>query len=187
MKMAYDLEVLGAPEFYDELGDMGAPRRARRQPMRRPGVRRPSVRSQGTPLSYVQPSVQGVPARGARHQPLGLGTVSFILGSSLNAQLQAQPQRPFRGYRLVTTVARSGATAIGLLTITALNIGSDNQLVSSGAIPFEAFGPGAFDVWLDLAPASTSINITLNIALSSAVTGTDSIIVSAAIFGETVG
>lgn len=177
-----DLAILGAPEFYDELG--ARPRFAgsvarRARPRQRPGG--------GMPLRYVQPSVPGVAQRGARHQPLGMGSVIFNATSATALNMTVQPQRPFRGNRLVIQAARTGATATGLLTLTNFFIGSDNQLVGTGPLPAEAFAPNAFDVWLDLSPASTSINITITIAISALPGGTDTVAVSACIFGETIG
>jgi hypothetical protein len=60
-------------------------------------------------------------------------------------------------------------------------------LVSSQAIPAEAFAPNAFDVRLALDPSTPGIVITCDVGISAALTGTDTITVIGALIGRAIG
>lgn len=117
-----------------------------------------------------------------RLQPLGMGSSAFTAATPTILTLQQFPQRPFDGKRIVIDVTRT-ATATGLLTLTRLDIGSDNQLVSSGALSVGAFQAQAFDVNLELARAWPGIQITMQFNVSVLPAGADRIDFSATIFG----
>lgn len=136
------------------------------------------------------PSVPGVPAPGARIQPLGLGTTAFTVGGGTLQQLQASPQRPFLGQRLIIDVSRSnaGGSATGLVTISRLDVGTSNQLVGSQSISSNAFEPTAFDANVRFDPATPGVLVTvqLNVTAAPTVAG-DRIDVGGTIFGTTIG
>lgn len=167
-----DLEDIGSLEI-------GAPRRRGR--MTRRG------RGRGVPARRLIPRVPGVPMPGARLQPLGFGASAFTATSGTVLSLQATPQRPFKGQRLVVDITRTGATSTGLVTVTRLDVGTANQLVSSGPLSAAAFAATAFDVNLQLDPATPGILIVVQFAISAAPTVADRVDFSATMFGTSVG
>ena len=183
-----------------EVGAFGLPSflRRRRVPARRRGrapVRRNALirrrasimANKRAYINKIQPAIPGVPKAGARNFPLGFGTATFINGGVTQFNLVANPQRPFKGARLVIDVRRSALALAELVTVTSLNIGQNNQLVSSAALPAEAFRPDGFDTVLSLDPATPGIDITLGIAISAAPAAGESVAVSAMIIGDTIG
>ncbi len=176
---------------FDDLADLedmvgsleiGAPRRGRL--VRRGGRARGRG---GVPARRLIPRVPGVPMPGARLQPLGFGASAFTATSGTVLSLQATPQRPFKGQRLVVDITRTGTTSTGLITITRLDVGTANQLVSSGPLSAAAFAATAFDVNLQLDPATPGILIVVQFAISAAPTMTDRVDFSATMFGTAVG
>jgi len=165
--------------------------RKRRQKARARGAMVPSGGGYGrrgmVPGRRLIPRVPGVPMPGARLQPLGFGASAFTAASGLILTLQAQPQRPYKGQRLVVDITRTGATATGLVTVTRLDIGTTNQLVSSGALAAAAFAATAFDVNLQLDPATPGIIITVQFAISVAPGAADRVDFSATMFGTAIG
>lgn len=175
-----DLADIGALELADYVGARGRRGRGRRGRGGRPG--RPSI-----PRNVLVPKTPGVPMPGARLQPLGFGSTAFTATSGTLLQLQAQPQRPFLGQRLVVDLTRTGVSATGLVTISRVDVGTDNQLVSSGAISAAAFAATAFDVNVKFAPATPGVLITLQFNITAAPTMTDRVDIGATLFGTSVG
>jgi len=138
-------------------------------------------------INKIQPAIPGVPLAGARNFPLGFGSITFLPGGLTQFNLVANPQRPFKGARLVIDVRRSAGAVAELVTVTSLNIGQNNQLVSSAALPAEAFRPDGFDTVLSLDPATPGIDITLGLAISASPGAGESVAVSAMIIGDTIG
>jgi len=163
----------------DGMGSLEIGRR-RRARFKRPG-------GGSLPARTLIPRVPGVPAMGARLQPLGLGSSAFTAASGTVIALTARPQRPFKGQRLVVDITRTGASATGLVTITRLDIGTANQLVSSGALIAAAFAATAFDVNLMLDPATPGIDITVQFAISVAPAAADRVDFGGVIVGTAVG
>lgn len=133
------------------------------------------------------PGTPGVPMPGLRLQPLGLGASAFTAASGTTLTLTGTPQRPFKGQRLVVDITRTGASATGLVTINQLNIGTDNQMVSSQGIGAGAFAATAFDVNLQLAPCTPGILVTVQFNISAAPAGADRVDFSGTIFGTSIG
>jgi len=184
----------------NELGAFGLPSflRRRRLPARRRGgssVRRNALIRRRAAISAnkrayinkIQPAIPGVPKAGARNFPLGFGSFTFVNAGVTSALLVANPQRPFKGARLVIDVRRSTGAQAELVTVTSLNIGQNNQLVSSAALPAEAFRPDGFDTVLSLDPATPGIDISLGIAISAAPGVGETVAISAMIIGDTIG
>ena len=137
-------------------------------------------------MNAINPVVPGAPQLGARNFPLGFGSFTFVNGGVTSTNLVANPQKPFKGLRLMVQVNRS--TPGGeLVTITGLDVGTGNQLVSSQALPAEGFAANAFDTMLSLDPSTPGIIITLGIALSAAPAANETISVSAMLIGNTIG
>jgi len=183
----------------NELGAFGIPSFMRRRrvrssrggrSVRRNALIRRRAAMQANKRAYInkiQPAIPGVPKAGARNFPLGFGSFTFVNGGVTSANLVANPQRPFKGARLVIDVRRSALALAELVTVTSLNIGQNNQLVSSAALPAEAFRPDGFDTVLSLDPATPGIDITLGIAISAAPAVGESVAISAMIIGDTIG
>ena len=177
------------PRYFDDLADigdddLGSLEVGIRNPFRR---RRRSGGGRGVPRRELIPGTPGVPMPGVRLQPLGLGATAFTAASGTILALTAQPQRPFKGQRLVVDITRTGASATGLVTITRLDVGTSNQLVASSALSAAAFAPTAFDVNLQLDPATPGITITVQFAISAAPAGADRVDIGATILGTSVG
>jgi len=172
-----EFDVMGARMFPTRRIPRGTARVDRRQ----------RIAAKASLRRSLVPSIPGTPAAGAREWPLGFGTFSFTAVSGTVGVLQAEPQRPFKGQRLVIDIARTGATATGLVTVNVLQVGQDNQLVSAQALPAGGFAPDAFHTVLDLDPATPGIIITLNVGISIAPGGQDQVDVSAMIIGTAIG
>lgn len=160
--------------------------------MQRPQMRRPGMAAQMSPRPNIPrrvliPQTPGVPSNGLRQQPLGLGATSFTATSGTALSLSASPQRPFKGLRIVIDTARTGTTSTGLVTITALNIGTVNQFVGSGAVSVTTFAATSFDTNVSLDPAVPGIQIVMNFAISVAPSSSDRVDISGTIMGMTVG
>lgn len=186
--------------YFDDLADVGDDldladvgwnpfRRRRKAPARRAAARAPSAARMPTravPAARLLPQIPGVPARGLGEQPLGFGATAFTATSGTLLTLTASPQRPFRGRRLIIDITRTGASATGLVTVTRLDVGVDNQLPGSGSIAAASFAANAVGVNLDLDPATPGVNVTLQLNISAAPTMTDRVDVAATLIGETV-
>ena len=172
--------------FNSLAGVVGAPSWMPRMP---PAMQRyvPNPYRGGIPSQRIIPTIPGAPAIGVKLQPLGFSTVTFTATSGTSLVASTRPQKPFKGRRLVVDIARTGATATGLITITAINIGVNNQLVSSGAIGAGAFAATAFDCNVELSACSTALDITVNYSTTLAPTAPDNIAIATTLFGETVG
>lgn len=185
-----DGEAVGAFGLPSFLRRRRLPSRARGGSVRRNALirRRASITANKRAyINKIQPAIPGVPKAGARNFPLGFGTATFVNGGPTAFDLVANPQRPFKGARLVIDVRRSAAALAELVTVTSLNIGQNNQLVSSAALPAEAFRPDGFDTVLSLDPATPGIAITLGIAISAAPAAGETVAISAMIIGDTIG
>jgi len=202
----YDLghghELLGAEgeEWDPELGAFRLPsrmrsmvrRRGRRPPMR--GSRRAIVarivslqQRKASYINKIAPAIPGVPQPGARNFPLGFGSFTFVNAGPTLATLTANPQKPFKGARLMVQVNRSAGAVAELVTINNLDVGTGNQLVSAEALPAEGFAATAFDTGLSLDPATPGIQIVLGIAISATPGVGETISVSAMLIGNTIG
>ncbi len=118
--------------------------------------------------------------------PLGLG-VGTLTNAVNVVTLNAQPQRPFRGERLLVDLARSAGASVVPVRITEFKIGENSQLVGAGALPADAFDPQAFGVRLAMSPSAPGIQIVLRVETdTAAVPAGESISVTAAIIGRAV-
>lgn len=138
-----------------------------RQTQLAPGVLAPF---EGVYILPLQPSVNG-------------GVFTNAVGT---IQYSAQPQKPFRGRRLVVTINRSaGANGVAVQG-QQLTVGIDPQQVQAGAFSLDVFAPTAFQVDLALAPAQPGILITLPVFTTPVVPVGESIVVTAQILGEVI-
>jgi hypothetical protein len=115
--------------------------------------------------------------------PMGLGSVTLITTNTID-DLTAQPQRAFRGERLVLSVFRStGAVGIPVV-ITQFQIGDYKQLVGGGALPVEVFASDAFGVRLMLDASIPGVLYDLQVQALAAIPGGETIIISGAVIGR---
>jgi len=182
--------TIGDAELIDDLADVGAlPARYRGRGGGGgyQGQRGGYGAGRGFPARRLIPQIPGAPSVGIRLQPLGFPTVAFTATSGTSLSTTTRPQRPFKGKRLVIDLARTGATATGLVTVTGLFIGTNNQFVSTAPIGAAAFAATAFDVNMELAACTTAIDVTVQLAISVAPTTTDRVDLALTMFGEAVG
>lgn len=179
--------VVGATPYAPYASPYPSPAMARYLPPYQPPMQPPSVYGPGIPSARIIPSIPGAPAIGVKLQPLGFGNVTFGAATGTALIATTRPQKPFKGRRLICDIARTGASATGLISITAITVGVNNQLVSTGAVGAGAFAPGAFDANVEMSACSSALDISVNYAISAAPTMTDTVVVSTTLFGETVG
>lgn len=187
---------MGADDVLGELGieELGARARSARKHAgasrsQRQAAANVRAQSASMPVRALVSPIAGVPSRGLRKSWLPFSAVlTFISTAPANPQnLVIQPQKPFRPTRQVYTVGRTGATSTGLLSLTGLDIGTNRQQAGIGFAPLEAFQPNAFDVDVDLDPASTSITVTAGVQTTLVPTAPDNITVAGLLVGYMIG
>ncbi len=182
--MDEDYEDVGMDVVGDVVGyeDDGSPivvtGRKRRRMMRLP----PKAGWRSTQLA---PGVIA-PDQGLLPLPL-TGTHGNTFDASVaNITFEGQLQKPFRGERLLVSVVRTGASAVGRL-ISQLFVGTDLQQLDVTGFDAEQVGdPGAFGVRLTMKPAQPGVFIRLVTALSTALSGTDTIFATVTVLGRNV-
>lgn len=116
--------------------------------------------------------------------PLGLGN-GVLTNTNSIVVLTAKPQRPFRGERLLISLARTPAATVVPVRLSEFKIGENSQLVGAGDLPAEAFDPAAFGVRLAMSASAPGIDIVLRLETNqNAVPAGESIAVTAAIIGR---
>ncbi len=172
-----DLSLLGVDDYddIDLLGDEDDELGLRFASLMRSRAVRGGTSRRGRARALAKalvPRIPGSPRQGAREWALGFNVVTFDTTSGTSLDATANPQRAFKGSRLVVDIARSnaGLSASGLVTIEQLFIGQTNQLVSAQSVSAGAFAPGAFHTSLSLDPATPGVDITVGFAISVAPT-----------------
>lgn len=134
----------------------------------------------------VAPGVQ-LPDEGLVSLPLNgtTGTNTFALAQQ-SITFAGQLQKPFRGERLLVSVVRTGATAIGRL-LGQIFVGTDLQQADITALDLEQIGQAnAFGVRLAMKPAQPGVLIQIPTRLSNAIAGTDTILATVQLLGRIV-
>jgi hypothetical protein len=136
----------------------------------------------------VNPDVPGTPARDAALLPAGFPVYSFVAATGLAAITNTiNIQTPFRGQRLSVIVIRSGATATASAPLmTVFQVGQKPILVTPNPVPLETFSQTAFDTNMLMPPTIPGVVYTLAVALSSALTGTDTLTCIVGLIGSAV-
>jgi len=128
----------------------------------------------------------GVPKAGPRLEPVGFPAFAFVVAGATTIAQTTRPQKPFKGSRLVIDIARTGATATGLITVVSLKIGARDVLINANPIGAGTFAANAFGVELMMDEATPGIDIVLTLATSAAPTAAgDRIDIAATIVGMT--
>jgi hypothetical protein len=162
------------------------------------GLLNPAARALGIPQvpAWLKTAhTQGVSTPDEELDFLPLTSDDFTNGTMApvdhEAELNALPQRPFRGERLILQalyVAAGGATLDGLFHVVispALYIGAVQVGATQGRMPASAFGPQAFGVRLSMPVAGQGTRIYLPFIALGIGPG-DRIFVSGGIFGRAV-
>lgn len=176
--------MLGALSEDDGLGYdpsaeyLGAPIRARRA-VRRGGLA--SYAKQLAPTKFV-----GSPPRGARQWPLGFPVASFVNAGPTTIQVQTEPQRVFKGQRLIIAVARSAAGVGGIITLDQVLVGAVDQRISGDPLPVEMFQPDATFAIMDLDPAQPGIQIRLQYTIGTALGVGETVDIATGLLGESL-
>lgn len=126
----------------------------------------------------------GSPVSGELLSPLGLG--SGILNDTQNVViLRTNPQRPFRGERLVISQARTAGVPPVTVVLSEFKVGENSQLVGSGGLPADVFAPDAFGVRLAISPAQPGVDIILRFEVPvGIITPGNAITITAALIGR---
>jgi hypothetical protein len=174
--------VTGDVVGYDDDGEpiiVGA-RRGRRRGAR---VR---VTKPGWRETQLAPGVIA-PDQGMLPLPLtGSGGTNTFTAAIANITFEGQLQKPFRGERLLVSVVRTGASAVGRL-IGQLFVGTDLQQLDVAGFDLEQVGdPQAFGVRLTMKPATPGVFIRIVTALNVALAGTDTIAATVTVLGRNV-
>lgn len=156
----------------DILGAQYRRQRARRRGRR--GGRMTQRVALGRPINHAPPwrmpqAAPGVMLPTEQLLPLGFlpegGSFSFVSGGPTTLTFVAQPQKPFRGERLIIDVAKTSGAVGNTVNVNILAVGTDLQIVSAAPFPAVAFSPTAFGVRLALTAAQPGIRISLGVEL----------------------
>jgi len=154
------------------------------------GARGRMIRLPPKPAWRNEVIVPGVMAPSTGLEPLPLvpdaggGTFSALV---TNITFRARPQRPFRSERLLAQVFRNGASASALAAVTnGIFVGTNLQQLQIGSFNLEFFAPTAFGVRLDMQPAEAGIDISINVILTGALAGADTIGVQLLLLGSSI-
>lgn len=133
---------------------------------------------------YPYGDIPPKPVDGEAMFPMGLGTATLTSVNGGISLLQAQPQRAFRGERLITSVTRSaGAAGIGVV-IRDFSIGDYKQLVGGGSLPVEVFASDAFGVRLMLDGSIPGVLYAITVAALAPIPVGESITIAGAVIGR---
>ncbi|HXK17585.1 MAG TPA: hypothetical protein VNG33_07275 [Polyangiaceae bacterium] len=109
-----------------------------------------------------------------------------ILAGGANGTLTSQPQRPFRGERLILTAVNitGGADVSGTATINpAIFVGAVQVGSTQGATPFQAFRADAFGVRLSWPAAGQGTTINIPVVLTT-VAAAGGVAIAGTVFGR---
>jgi len=167
-----DYEVEGADVLgYDDDGNeivVGAPRRRVVRARKRVPVRQPRWRRTQLAPGVIAPDQGMVPLPMTASAAAFSATVPEITWSGVL-------QKPFRGERLLTSVARTGTTATGRI-LGRIFVGTDLAQADIGSFDLESVGdPNAFGIRLTMKPAEPGVWIRIIGTATPAPTSTDTI------------
>ena len=98
---------------------------------------------------------------------------------------EGEPQKPYKGERMVSIVARNGASATGSIPVsTAIFVGTDLMQAQQGNIPVEFWPVNAFGVRMHWKDAKPGVDIEVPVVLTSALAGTHTITLVLMILGR---
>jgi hypothetical protein len=168
MSRLSDYDVLGALDDLDSLGEVRRMPLNMRVPARRSVMTAAPRQNLSAQVSRLVPPVPGAPTPGMRQFALGFPVFTFVNAGATAATLTANPQRSFRGERLIVSQRRSGGAVAELVSLTAVIIGANSQLISADPIPIDAFNPDSVGTMLALDPAGPGTIISLQFSITAA-------------------
>ena len=125
--------------------------------------------------------------RWARLQPFGIGVVIFNATSATSLNAQNTVQKLYHPKRLIIDIARTGTTATGLLTVTRIDIGADNQMATSGGagpVPVALYANVGVDLNQNYAVLTPGITMTVQLTISILPSSTDQVACSVGCSGS---
>jgi hypothetical protein len=136
--------------------------------------------------SQLAPGVQA-PSEGMVPLPLIPQQAGGIFTSAVtNITWQGQLQKPYRAERILVSVVRTGATAVGRL-MGQIFVGVDLQQAEISSLDLELIGtPTAFGTRLTLMPAPPGVLLRIPVVLSSGLTAPDTIFASMMFLGRVI-
>jgi hypothetical protein len=175
------LDVVGDETEGDDMEGMDTIGRGKRR-------RHPAARG---PISVPTPRwMNATTSQGVSRPQEDLDFLSFtpltIAAGGLTGTLTSQPQRPFRGERLilVATNITAGTDASGTATINpAIFVGAVQVGATQGATPFQAFRADAFGVRLSWPAAGQGTTINIPVALTT-VAPSGGVAITGTVFGR---
>jgi len=118
--------------------------------------------------------------------PLPMGSFTYSVANGQTFTFSGQIQKPFRGERLLVTTVRTGTSAVGRV-LGQLFVGSDLAQLDVPQIDLEQIGgPNNFGVRLTMKPAQPGVFIRAVTALSSPLTGTDTLFCTVTLLGRLI-
>jgi hypothetical protein len=155
------------------------------------GGRRRLPPGQHAPISVPTPSwMNATTSQGVSRPQEDLDFLSFapltIAAGATTGTLTSQPQRPFRGERLILTATNitAGTDASGTATINpAIFVGAVQVGATQGATPFQAFRADAFGVRLSWPAAGQGTTINIPVVLTT-VAPAGGVAVAGTVFGR---
>lgn len=142
---------------------------------------------------FQNASPQGVstPAEELDYLPLDGIDTTFAAPGDLDDELVSNPQRPFRGERVIMTCVHiSGAGVVTdalfrLIIVPAMYVGAVQIGATQGNMPAVAFGPTSFGVRLSMPVAGQGTRIYIPVHMAGLL-ATERVIIAGGIFGRAV-
>lgn len=149
------------------------------------------ARGSAGPIAVPTPSwMNATTSQGVSRPQEDLDFLSFtpltIAAGSTTGTLTSQPQRPFRGERLILTATNitAGTDASGTATINpAIFVGAVQVGATQGATPFQAFRADAFGVRLSWPAAGQGTTINVPVVLTT-VAPSGGVAIAGTVFGR---
>jgi hypothetical protein len=139
-------------------------------------------------MSWASPYRPGIQVTDGAILPISFPTFSFALATGTNPITNlANPQTPFRGQRLSAQVIRNGTSAAATAPLLQqLLVGPKPVVLTTPGPALETFSTNAYDTNLILPPTYPGMQYTMSISLTSALTGTDTLIALVSLLGTSV-
>jgi len=184
------LDVVGDDLMGDMEGDMDGDDMQGMSTIGRGRRRRRGARGAG-PITVPTPRwMNATTSQGVSRPQEDLDFLSFtpltIAAGATTGTLTSQPQRPFRGERLIlnATNITAGTDATGTATINpAIFVGAVQVGATQGATPFQAFRADAFGVRLSWPSAGQGTTINIPVVLTT-VAPAGGVAISGTVFGR---
>jgi hypothetical protein len=179
------LDIVGDDMDGDDMEGMSTVGRGRRRARGGGGGQQGQQVQVATPRWMNATTSQGVSRPQEDLDFLSFNTLTIAAGAT-NGTLTSQPQRPFRGERLILTATNitGGADVSATATINpAIFVGAVQVGSTQGATPFQAFRPDAFGVRLSWPAAGQGTTINIPVVLTT-VAAAGGVAVAGTVFGR---